>query len=229
MAPVFFEEDLVMLLPALLSGIPSVLLNIASWILTALALYTIARRRGLNNSWLSWIPGINCWILGSLSDQYQYVVKGENKSKRKLLLILSILTMAFTVTIAVLGVAMAASVIFGSGNPQNMSGIMGPVMAILGLCLPLVGVSLAFAVIRFMALFDVYRSLDPSNAVLFLVLSIFFGITTPFFLFFNRQKDEGMPPRKQPAAEQVVYEEEPLWQPAEPECESWETENKDYL
>ena len=63
--------------------------------------------------------------------------------------------------------------------------------------LPLAGVAIAAAVIRFVALYDVYRSLDPNNAVLFLVLSIFFGVTEPFFLFFNRDKDAGMPPRRQ--------------------------------
>jgi hypothetical protein len=33
--------------------------------------------------------------------------------------------------------------------------------------------------------------------VLFLLLSIFFSITEPFFLFFSRNKDAGMPTRRQ--------------------------------
>ena len=68
-----------------LFGMPT-LLAIASYVLTALALYTIARRRGLRNPWLAWIPVANSWLLGSLSDQYRYVVKGEHKSKRIILL-----------------------------------------------------------------------------------------------------------------------------------------------
>ena len=58
--------------------------------------------------------------------------------------------------------------------------------------------SIAYAVFRYMALYDIYKSLDPENCVLFLVLSILFGVTEPFFLFFSREKDGGMPPRKQP-------------------------------
>ena len=62
-------------------------------------------------------------------------------------------------------------------------------------------------------MYDIYTSCTPKNNVLFLVLSILFNITEPFFLFFTRNKDEGMPPRRQ----QPVYEE-----PREP----WEqTEN----
>lgn len=222
MEPVFFfEEELFMLIPALLSGIPSALFGIACFVLSAMALYTIARRRGLRNAWLSWIPVVNCWILGSLSDQYQYVVKGQNRSKRKFMLVLNVLLAVFTVMVTVLAVMTAVGVMFSVSDAEMMRAINGPVLAILGVALPLACVSIAYTVIRFMALYDVYRSLDPSNAVLFLVLSIFFGITEPFFLFFNRNKDAGMPPRKRP---------EPAFVPEEePQQEVWEEDNKDYL
>ena len=85
------EEQLLMFLPGLISGVPTGLFGVAAYILTALAIYTISRRRGLSKPWLAWIPVVNCWLLGSLSDQYRYVVKGENKSKRKWLIILHIL------------------------------------------------------------------------------------------------------------------------------------------
>ena len=48
------EEELLMLLPGLLSGIPTGLFGIAAYILTALAIYTVSRRRGLRNPWLAW-------------------------------------------------------------------------------------------------------------------------------------------------------------------------------
>lgn len=227
MEHILFEEELFMAIPALLSGVPSLAFSVAAYILSALSLYCIARRRGLNHPWLSWIPVINCWILGSLSDQYQYVVKGQNKSKRKLLLILKVLTAVFSVTIGVLALVAVTSVIFSRTDAQMMRSINGPLMAILAMCLPLMGVSIAATVIRYMALFDVYRSLEPGNAVLFLVLSIFFGVTEPFFLFFNRNKDDGMPPRKH--AEPEFIPEESQWQPAEPVQEPWDEEEKDYL
>ena len=197
MPPVFFGEDLFMLIPALLSGIPSLLFSVACYVLTALAVSNIARRRCLRNPWLAWLPVVNCWLLGSLSDQYQYVVKGRDRSKRKVLLFLSILMVVFTVTVAILAGVSAFSIFFSNGGGRMMRTVSGPVLAILGMVLPLVCVWVAYTVIRFMALFDVYRSLDPNNAVLFLVLSIFFSVVEPFFLFFNRNKDDGMPPRKQ--------------------------------
>lgn len=217
------------ILSALISGIPSSLLGIAAYILTSLALYTAAQRRGLNRPWLAWIPVINCWIIGSLSDQYRYVVKGEVKSRRKVLLTLNILM--FAISTAIIGICIAMVVnITGSAmrgavsESQVMEMVLGPAAGIVGLCLPLAGVAIAFAVIRYMALYDIYRSMDPVNCVLFLVLSILFGVTEPFFLFFNRNKDLGMPPRRQ----ETVYQ-EPAYIPNQAAYEPWERDNKDYL
>ena len=192
------EEELFLLIPGLLSAIPSCLLGIAGYVLSALAIYVISRRRGLSKPWLAWIPVVNCWLLGSLSDQYQYVVRRENKSKRKILLALSIVMHLLSVLIFVQAAGAVTTVIFGSHHYQSgfTAEIWRPVMSILGLCLPLSGVAIAYAIIRYMALYDIYKSLDPNNCVLFLVLSVLFQITEPFFLFFNRNKDSGMPPRR---------------------------------
>ena len=193
------EEELLMLIPGLLSGIPTGLFGIAAYILTALAIYSVSRRRGLNHPWLAWVPVVNCWLLGSLSDQYRYVVKGENKCKRKWLVVLNILKAALALMLVTLTLVTAGALI-----ANHHSDVMGAVVAVLGLALPLIAVTIALCVIRYMALFDVYRSLDPGNAVLYLVLSILFSPTEPFFLFFNRDKDLGMPPRKAPVVEEAT-------------------------
>ena len=199
----FLETDLIY---TLLSNLGSTIFGIVAYVLTALALYTVAQRRGIKNPWLSWIPVVNCWIIGSLSDQYRYVVKGEVKNKRKSLLILNIITwlvsVAMIVILIVMIVGVAQRAIGGAAEEELLEAVFGPLMGILGLCLPLIGISIATAVVRYMALYDIYTSCTPGNNVLFLVLSIIFSVTEPFFLFFTRNKDDGMPPRKQ----EPVYE-----------------------
>ena len=199
----FLETDLIY---TLLSNLGSTIFGIVVYVLTALALYTVAQRRGIKNPWLSWIPVVNCWIIGSLSDQYRYVVKGEVKNKRKSLLILNIITwlvsVAMIVVLVVMIVGVAQRAIGGAAEEELLEAVFGPLMGILGLCLPLIGISIATAVVRYMALYDIYTSCTPGNNVLFLVLSIIFSVTEPFFLFFTRNKDDGMPPRKQ----EPVYE-----------------------
>ena len=212
--PSLVEDMIVTMVPALVSGIPSGLFSIACYVLSSLALYTMASRRGIRKAWLSWIPVLNVWILGSLSDQYRYVVKGQIKSKRKILLILNL-------TVLVLGLVLSGLVIFvvvqtivkllsDSSSHMILNLITGPIIAAVGIGLPMVCISVVSTVFRYMALYDVYTSLDPSNNVLFLVLSIFFGVTEPFFLFFNRNKDLGMPPRKSQQTQPQCRQEVPV-------------------
>ena len=199
--PYLMEDVLLSLIPVLTSAVPSSLLGIATYVLSSMALYTLASRRRIEKAWLSWVPVLNVWIVGSLSDQYRYVVKGQYKSKRKALIILNAISVLFVVIIACLGIAIAVEVVddmmFGMFDNDIWEDILGPVLGIAGLILPLIGVNIAVAVIRYMALYDVYTACDPQYSVLFLLLSIFFTITEPFFLFFIRNKDEGMPPRRQ--------------------------------
>lgn len=209
------EEGLA-LIPGLLSMIPSGMIHIAMYILTSLALYTLASRRGLRHPWLSWVPVLNIWIIGSLSDQYRYVVKGEEKSKRKILLTLSIISTVIAAIITVLAIDVAAEVLtdamYGMLDGDTWEDVIGPVLGILGFALPLLGVKIAEIIIRYMALYDVYTSCDPQYNVLFLVLSILFNVTEPFFLLFSRNKDLGMPPRR----------EAPAYTPTDPQPEVWE-------
>ena len=199
----FMEEELLMLIPGLLSSIPTGIFSIATYVLTSLALYAIASRRGLRKPWLAWIPVVNCWLLGSISDQYQYVVKGKVKSNGLVNALLTFLVVSLAL------VAVSGLIFSGPGYGMGRA-VATQILGILGLALPLAAVSVAYLVIRYMVLYDVYRSVDPNNSVLYLVLSILFNPTEPFFLFFNREKDLGMPPRKQKTVEAEYVEAEIL-------------------
>lgn len=198
----FLEEYLdsgVFLLNLVTNSISS-LWGIAMYVLTSLGLYTIAKRRAISKAWLAWIPVVNCWLIGCISDQYRYVVKGQVKSKRKSLLTLTIVQMALvlafvaalTVTI-VCGVNVSMAV---TGYSRVLESIMVPAIVTLGLLLPIIGVGIAKMVVYYMAMYDLYTSCSPENNVLFLVLGIVFRVTEPFFIFFNRKNDKGMPPRR---------------------------------
>ena len=177
----------------------SSLWGIASYVLTSLALYTLAQRRGIKKAWLSWVPVLNCWIIGSLSDQYRYVVKGEVRNKRKSLLVLNILNIVLTTLLVVVIIVMVVNAVRSAVGPYDagqLGTLFGSLAGILVVCLPMAGISVAITVIRFMALYDIYTSCQSQNNVLYLVLSIIFRVTEPFFLFVCRDNDEGMPPRR---------------------------------
>ena len=186
--------------------------GIALYVLRALGLYSIAKRRGINRPWMSWVPVLDLWVLGCISDQYQYVVNGNVRNKRKWLLGLSIAMAVLYIVFAVLiGVAVFGAVggMTGSMNDnQLVATLLGPVMGLVVGVIPLVGIAIAVMAIRYVAMYDLYTSCNPQNNVLFLVLSIFFTVAEPFFLFFVRNKDEGMPPRRQQPQDIPTYQEE---------------------
>lgn len=181
----------------------SVLVGIAMYVLRSLSLYTIAKRRGLNHPWLAWIPVGTEWIIGSVSDQYKYVTQGKQQSRRKVLLVLTIASMVLGVYAAGITVSRVLDLVFrldvmGNGHISDEMALR-MVMAMLsglggGLAAGILGI-VAY-VFREMSMYDLFKSCDPKNVVLFLVLSIFFGFTEPFFLLACRNKDLGMPPRK---------------------------------
>ena len=161
---------------------------------------------------------IKCgWILGSISDQYQYVVKGRIRNRRKVLLGLLISVYALLAVCIVLFVVSIASAIV-SGPISATASTAVPVLGALGLYLVAWVLSVVAMVFTYIAYYDLFASANPSNAVLFLVLSIFFNFLLPFFVFACRKKDEGMPPRKvQVATEPAADAAEPVLelQPAE--------------
>lgn len=194
-------------------------LNLVFYVFRSLSMYSIARRRELKHPWMAWVPVLNSWLLGSVSDQYQYVAKGKNCSKRKWLLGLEIANVVVLAGFWISYAVMVVQLVFAGVSDQSLDSMMTTalptILTSLGLTLPMLGLSIAILVVRYIALYDVYCSLDPKNSVMYTVLSILIRVTEPFFLFFNREKDLGMPPRKPrtPRPERVSP---PLEQPVEP-------------
>lgn len=184
---------------------------ILNYVLTALSTYTIAKRRGIHHPWLAWLPIGSEWILGSISDQYQYLTKKRVRNRRKVLVGLSIGLVAAIVPIFAMIVLTAVSEVTGLDTEGTL---LGATLAVTLLSVLVIAVlTIILAVFAWIALYDLYASSDPENAVLYLVLSILLGVTLPFFVFACRNKDLGMPPRKKP--QPAVLVEAMLQEPAE--------------
>ena len=178
---------------------------IASYVFCALALYTIAQRREIKKAWLAWVPVLNVWILGSISDQYRYVVKGEIRSKRKVLLTLNIINFILGWAAVIKVIVTIVMFAFGRIDLNNEMEVIRQALGSLAWFIPVAILGIVSLIFRIMALYDVYTSCDPANNVLYLILSLIPAInqvTQPLFLFLCRDKDDGMPPRRDAAAEE---------------------------
>ena len=177
-------------------------LAIVMYILQSLGIYTIAQRRGIKHHWMSWLPVTNLWILGSISDQYRYVALGQVRNRRKVLLGLCIAMLALGLVIFGGYVVMLVRLILQIPDimrmaPQQINGsALAPMLWVLGIFLVVWVLAVINTVFLYVCLYDLYASCNPDYKVLFLVLSILFNVTMPFIVFACREKDDGMPPRK---------------------------------
>ena len=175
-------------------------LVVALYVVQSVGLYTIAKRRRIRHSWLSWIPVGNTWILGSISDQYQYLVKGKIRNKRKTLLLLQsilcvtkALMLVFSIVLLVQGIGLRADPYVTNAE---VIGLMGILVCLLWSALLSFALQIAVSVISYIALFHLYSSCNPINDVMYLLLSIFIDFAQPILVFICRDKDLGMPRRK---------------------------------
>lgn len=231
---------------AILSAIPGFLVSVAIYVLTAVALYTMAKRRGILRPWLAWIPVASIYLFGCVSDQYRSLALGQTKSRRKVLLGLEIPMYILSVGVGWLAFSMLANMMsMGLDvfmDPDSLAtmdeellmemamSVMSQAAGMLLLALPMLVIAIIHTVFYYIALSDIFKSCDPANATVYLVLSIAVGIgaymlfglpttTLPVvFLMVCRKKDYGMPIPRQA---QPVYE-VPQWAPAQPQADPWE-------
>lgn len=195
--------------------------SLVMYVLNAVGIYRIAKRRGIHHPWLAWVPIGGSWVLGSIADQYQYVVNQKKTSRRKILLILSLAT--FAVCLPLLG---GAALLMINSDAEGASFALGIALLVIAY-LALMGLAITITVFSYIAYYDLFRSCKPGKEILFLVLGIIFNVTLPFFVFFCGNSDGGMPERRrtapvsqipeQPADEEPVYEEPVYEEPVETE------------
>ena len=180
--------------------------GVAAYIFMALGLFTIARNRRIRNPWLAWIPVANLWLLGCISDQYRYVARGQQCSRRKKLLSLSIAeavlaTVMVTVLLAgVIVVAVMFANVRGDASVGNYAVVAGLLVLFGVLAIALAVVAIVLQIQWFYAVNDLFASCVPQRKTLFTVLSIVASclgvdLVAAILIFLCRDKEEGMPPR----------------------------------
>ena len=177
------------------------LIRLAVFLLKGYPLYRIARRRGLHHAWLSWLPVGQDWIRGSVSDQYQYLTRGKNNSRRIILTALGAAAKVLELIGLGLGIHYAAAALLRMGHMPHAATIYALRWAVGGMVLGFLSICVwaARAVFHHMCMYDLYRSTDPKNDTAMTVLGIVIPVLELFFVFYVREKDDGMPPRRDQA------------------------------
>ena len=186
----------------------ALVVRLALFIFRAFSLHKIARRRGIHNAWLAWVPVCGDWIVGSVADQYQYVVKGRIANRRLPLFLLHVAVMGLRIVASALSISVLTAILrmmlAGVGYPN--SGLVVGLTVISGVQFM---ATIAYLVIRCFVTYDLYASCTSRYNIPFLVLGLLFRVLEPFFFFICRNMEEGMPPRRdEPAFEESETVEE---------------------
>lgn len=168
--------------------IPLVIM-VAFYVVEAIGMYKIAKGRGMTNAFLAWIPVANAYLLGQITDDINLRTRGKHTRQKVALLVLNIATIILLILFLALlfGLifALIKSSLFDAYHYNYRYSSTEPAVGfalLLVLCaFAMLGAAIAYAILFYIALYRIYNDYIPQNAVLFLVLSILFGIY-PFFL-----------------------------------------------
>lgn len=199
---------------AAIAAILSMVFNLVMYIFQSVAYCSVANRRGINHGWLAWLPLGREWITGCIADQYQYTTTRKITKYRVVMLVLTICSIVLSGIVSGISVANIASLtqsIMEGIMEESIEGIVGASVAssTISSLLSLLssGLSIAIYVMQQIMLYYYYSSCCPKAKVALLILGILFPITIPFFLFFNRKKDQGMiPAQPQQPAPYAAYQ-----------------------
>ena len=167
------------------------------YIMEGVGIRKIAERRGLENSWLVWVPVVRHWLLGAISDQYRQMSVGKQTNRRNTLLFLHILING----LGLIGISIVLTALALVSEHEALGidfNVISPVASIIMvpgiLCLYGYFIAgLACYVYTYFPIFDLFLSCRPEKAVRRLVLSIIFPVLLPFFVFTCRDSDDGLP------------------------------------
>lgn len=168
-----------------------------SYIFRSVSLYSIAKRRGIDNYGLAWLPVAWNWILGCIADKHDARDKRSYKWRHVLLwtafaafaggIILSGYNLSFTVKTAANGLRGAA----GFDEAYLLEMLSGLGALFIGELLIFLA-TLINNVCAYIAFFKLYESCRPKRPVLLFVLSCIIPFAQPIILLCCRNYDYGV-------------------------------------
>ncbi len=163
----------------------SSIFGIVAYVFQSIGLFKMAKNLNLNHAWMAWVPLLNTYTFGKIGSQY---VKKDGKPSAKFggwLIGLEIAMFALLICMIASIIAMIPSIIGMaiSENYASYDNLIGSILGVLLSSVGISGVSIAYSVIYYIALWRIYAVFDNSTATVFLIVSILFSPAMPFILF----------------------------------------------
>ena len=169
------------------------LVDIATYLFTAFPLWRISQRRCPDAAWAAWIPGAAVYVEAALSDWYRKKNLGKPPRHLMLMLIAYFAAYALSLICSVIYIVGYLPLTFGELLIES-----SPIFAVMLLLFSIVVLLLFFVpvglitlvsyfskVINYISLFNIYRSCQPSMAILYVALNILIPLSAPVCLMLS--------------------------------------------
>ena len=164
--------------------------------------FRMARKIGMTNPWMFWIPMANVYAMGNLADQQAALCEGRSTAFRKKMLAWNIVIIcaAMLFVIAMIPILVVATV-YGTMDENGtvtipeayMEDLVGPSLFFLFSFLVLLVLSVIYLVVYYKVLYRIFKLYAPDGAVGLLILSIFVNAAIPAVFLILSGKEPALP------------------------------------
>lgn len=164
--------------------------------------FRMARKIGMTNPWMFWIPMANVYAMGNLADQQAALCEGRSTAFRKKMLAWNIVIIcaALFFVIAMVPILVVATV-HGTMDENGtvtipeayMNDLVGPSLFFLFSLLVLLVLSVIYLVVYYKVLYRIFKLYAPDGAVGLLILSIFVNAAIPAVFLILSGKEPALP------------------------------------
>lgn len=164
--------------------------------------FRMARKIGMTNPWMFWIPMANVYAMGNLADQQAALCEGRSTAFRKKMLAWNIVIIcaALLFVIAMIPILVVATV-HGTMDENGtvtipeayMEDLVGPSLFFLFSLLVLLVLSVIYLVVYYKVLYRIFKLYAPDGAVGLLILSIFVNAAIPAVFLILSGKEPALP------------------------------------
>lgn len=200
------EADMVLAVIGIYLAILGValLLSLVLYVFQSIGLHKMGRTCQVQNAWLAWLPIGNLYVIGALAQCDNRVCGKKGLPYRVLLPVGGAVTICTSIATVVLMLSLIGQVVIAelSSNGYLEDTAVGFGLALgplVMLTLLLMVVSVATAVLEYIALYRIFHLFDRQNATLYIILSIFVTVSLPIILFILRNRQPGAPAPQPPA------------------------------
>ena len=186
-----------------------------AYVFVSLGGQRMARKVGMSNPWMFWIPCANVYAMGNLADTQATLCEGKNTTYRKKMLAWSIVVacaaIPWAIAYTVFMVAAAANGLLDENgvlitlDGASLEPLIGPTLFLLAVSLVFLALYIVYVVIYYKTLYRIYKLYAPDGAAGLVVLSVFVSVAIPAVFLSLSKREPVLPPRGEDDGDGEAY------------------------